>query len=213
MRFSYSLGAIQQHLQFILVLLSVSQTLGFQDDKLEPADSEAGEDVGINVGAVGSAEQDGIEGEGKHVGNEAGEHLNHDRYVHEVEVSEMGESRVKEEGKAMELEEHDGWPKWPRDVVNMLWAGEQGKEMELNLIRLIKIQMCLGFKGEKTVRFKFTFMGPHTKHRTYTGRHRRQRRDQSKCTSSWPTTEDLTAGPESKMCKNMDFFMKHGTRN
>lgn len=38
----------------------------------------------------------------------------------------------------------------------MLHKGEIGKELESILIKLIKIEMYLGFKGEKTVSIKHT---------------------------------------------------------
>lgn len=74
------------------------------DERLEPADSEAREEVGRNVGTAGGAEKEDIEGEGDHIGNRTGGHLNYDRDVGMVEiggsgVDEVGKSRVKEEGK------------------------------------------------------------------------------------------------------------------
>ncbi len=149
------------------------------DEGLE-SESEAGDAVGNEVETA--------DVEGECVGNE-----NDDRYVGEVENQEsgvdegdtMGGRRAEgEEGKAAELEEREGWPRWLQSAVDMLWAGERGKELKSILIKLIKIEMCLGFKGEKMVRFKSIFMETHTEYRTCTGRRQRLPEDGEETSAS-----------------------------
>lgn len=71
-------------------------------------------------------------------------------------VTSGGETEMEvargEEGEAKEvLEKREGWPQWLRNVMEMLYEGQRGKELEGLLAKLIKIEKSLGFKGEKTV--------------------------------------------------------------
>lgn len=66
-------------------------------------------------------------------------------------------SASREGGESGELEEREGWPAWLKSTIDMLQEGEIGKELKTILIKLIKIEMYLGFKGEKTVRKKQTY--------------------------------------------------------
>ncbi len=73
-----------------------------------------------------------------------------------VVVASGGETRMEavrgEEAEAKEvLEKQEGWSQWLRNVMEMLYEGQRGKELEGILVKLIKIEKLLRFKGEKTV--------------------------------------------------------------
>ncbi len=115
-------------------------------DDLVMQDSVGGVDMeGISKEAKSS--EDDIEGAPSHEGC-LGEQNVIGLPIDAVEASE--EIGVSEMGREGELVEQDGWPSWLRSAVNMLHAGERGKAMESIVIKLIKIERCLGFKGEKT---------------------------------------------------------------
>lgn len=50
-----------------------------------------------------------------------------------------------------ELEDRVGWPAWLADAVDLMHDGECGRQFEEILIKLVRIERALGFKGEKTV--------------------------------------------------------------
>jgi hypothetical protein len=76
----------------------------------------------------------------------------------DTEVSAEAEgSASREGGESGELEEREGWPAWLKSTIDMLEEGEIGKELKTILIKLIKIEMYLGFKEEKTVSNKHIY--------------------------------------------------------
>ncbi len=132
-------------------------------------------------------------GEDEHSAAESGRGLNGESCVSEVLRAEattvvdipMEESQEKEEGGLCELEKRDEWPAWLKAGVDMLWAGKRGKELESILIKLIKIERGLGFKGEKTVRFTITMKEPPTHQQKQTGRQKRPSEDGKPARASW----------------------------
>ncbi len=79
--------------------------------------------------------------------------------VGKVEVRELGqdcgegEKEMREDvmRRSADLEEREQWPCWLKDGVDMLHEGERGKELESILVKFVRMERALGFKGEKTV--------------------------------------------------------------
>lgn len=148
-----------------------------RNEMVESEDEEM-EEVEKEQGLTSETEKERCEWAGEDTGNEAGGCETGEASTGEAEPGvtcmdvDAGEETRRDEGAGCvsELDEQEGWPKWLQDVVDMLHGGERGKQMELILTKLVKIEKALGFKEEKTVSDNFRTKDQITYQREYAGK-------------------------------------------